>query len=584
LHIPLRAYWSLLITYLKPQRRRVILLAALLCGSIGLQLANPQVVRYFIDTAMRSPLGAAQRALVGAALLFIAVALVQRVVAFAAVYVGQNVGWIATNALRADLTHHCLRLDMSFHKQRTPGELIERIDGDVTVLANFFSQLVVQVLGNALLVLGILALLFRVDYRVGLGLTLYAAVTFLALGAIQHISVARWAESRQASAEGFGYLEERITGAEDIRANGAEAYVLARLAPLTRAMLEKKRSAELLSNLTFVTSNFLFVTGYALGLGVGAYLYTQHQITIGTAYLIVFYIGMVSGPLENIRKQAQDLQRATASIARVRELFRITPEVLEAPRAPLPASNLAVEFQGVSFSYDEGDSVLRDVSFQLESGQVLGLLGRTGSGKTTLSRLLFRLYDPTAGAVRLGGVDLRDVALADLRWRVGMVTQEVQLFRASVRDNLTFFDRRIPDAQIERVLADLGLGAWYQALPGGLDTPLAAGGQGLSAGEAQLLVFARVFLNDPGLVILDEASSRLDPATEHLLEHAVDRLLADRTAIVIAHRLRTVGRADAIAILEEGRIIEYGPRGRLATDPTSRFSRLLEAGLEEALA
>ena len=165
------------------------------------------------------------------------------------------------------------------------------------------------------------------------------------------------------------------------------------------------------------------------------------------------------------------------------------------------------------------------MSLRLEAGQVLGLLGRTGSGKTTLARLLFRLYDPQQGVIRLGGVDLREPPAAVLRARIGVVTQDVQLFHASVRDNVTFFDRSIADERIVALLDELGLGPWRRGLPDGLDTRLAPGGGGLSAGEAQLLAFARVFLKDPGLVILDEASSRLDPATERLLERALDRLL-----------------------------------------------------------
>jgi ATP-binding cassette subfamily B protein len=220
----------------------------------------------------------------------------------------------------------------------------------------------------------------------------------------------------------------------------------------------------------------------------------------------------------------------------------------------------------------------------LQPGQVIGLLGRTGSGKTTLSRLIFRLYDPTAGAIRLAGVDLRDLALADLRARVGMVTQDVQLFAASVRENLTLFDTAISDERIEAALRELGLWDWVQALPNGLETQLGAGGQGLSAGEAQLLAFVRVLLRDPGLVILDEASSRLDPATGRLLEKAVTRLLAGRTGIIIAHRLATVQRADSILILEHGRTVEYGVRAELAADPNSRFAQLLVTGMEEVLA
>jgi ATP-binding cassette subfamily B protein len=275
------------------------------------------------------------------------------------------------------------------------------------------------------------------------------------------------------------------------------------------------------------------------------------------------------------------------------------------PRANLPAGALAVAFEDVSFEYDdepraEGQglrtedvddlvrspqsAVLSEICFQLTPGTKLGLLGRTGSGKTTLTRLIFRLYDPIGGAIRLGGIDLRDLALSDLRGRVGMVTQDVQLFQASIRDNLALFDSGIDDARIERALYELGLLEWLRALPDGLDTKLGAGGLGLSAGEAQLLAFARVFLRDPGLVILDEASSRLDPATERLLERAIDRLLAGRTAIIIAHRLGTVQRADEILILDAGQVAEYGSRVQLAGDSGSRFAQLLQTGLEEVLA
>jgi ABC-type multidrug transport system fused ATPase/permease subunit len=212
------------------------------------------------------------------------------------------------------------------------------------------------------------------------------------------------------------------------------------------------------------------------------------------------------------------------------------------------------------------------------------VLGRTGSGKTTITRLLLRLYPPMAGTVRLGGVDLTQTRIGDVRERVGMVTQEVQLFEGSVRDNLTFFNTGVSDTQIRSALDALGLRTWYDALPAGLDTPLSSRGAGLSAGEAQLLAFARVFLKNPGLVILDEASSRLDPATERRIERAVDVLLGGRTAIIVAHRLATVQRADEILILEDGQVREYGPRVALASDPQSRFAALLRTGLEVVLA
>jgi ABC-type multidrug transport system fused ATPase/permease subunit len=520
-------------------------------------------------------------------------------------YTAAQVGWSSTNRLRADLALHILRLDMPFHKTHTPGELIDRADGDVNHLSNFLSIFTVNVVGNGLLVLGILVMLFRENAWVGLGMVVYTLLTLLVLRSIQKLAVPRWAAERQSSAMLYGYIEERISGAEEVRAAGAESYVMRRLYEYMRDVTRKTRSAVVVSSLTYNLTNLVYVLGYAAGLAIGVFLYVRGEASLGTAYLITYYVGMLSDPLQSIRGQAEDLQQAAANIQRINELFNLRPQVSDllpvgtSQQKTLPGGPLSVCFQNVSFRYDDNDSgskanlgeenrsdhgkALSEVSFEIQAGRVLGILGRTGSGKSTLTRMLFRLYDPDLGLVRLADVDLRELRLDDLRQRVAMVTQDVQLFQATVRDNLTFFNRAIPDEQLEHALRQLRLWEWAQSLPKGLDTPL-AGGQSLSAGEAQLLAFARVFLKNPGLVILDEASSRLDPATETLMERAVDRLFAERTGVVIAHRLKTVQRADDILILENGCVVEYGPRLTLANDSTSRFHHLLQTGLEEALA
>ncbi len=581
----LNRYGGLLAGYLAPQWRRALLLAALLLGGIGLQLANPQVIRYFIDTSQS---GGSQSSLLLAAGLYIGFALLRHGLALATTYNGEQMAWNATNRLRRDLTLHLLRLDMAFHKTHTPGELIERVDGDSYGLSNFFSQFLVRLAGNGLLVASILALLFVEDARVGLGLTAYCLVSLLLLAALQRPARRRWAAVRQAAAAMYGYVEERIAATEDIRSAGAVDYSVFRLYHFMGNWLKTLRSAFLVKASIMNFTNLLSVAGYAIGLALAVSLYTRGETTIGTAFLIVSYTAMLAGPLQTIREQAGDLQQASASVDRIQALLDLRPKVTEPVTPAVPALRpgpLSLEFDEVGFHYDDDDQdVLRDVSFTVQPGRVLGVLGRTGSGKTTLTRLIFRLYDPSQGRLRLGGVDLRELPVAEVRRRVGLVTQDVQLFQASIRDNLTFFSRAVDDAQIERALRELGLWDWAQARPQGLETQLSAGGGGQSAGEAQLLAFARVFLKDPGLVVLDEASSRLDPATENLLERAVDRLFAGRTGLIIAHRLRTVQRADDILILEGGRVVEYGPRVVLAANHRSRFYRLLQTGMEEALA
>lgn len=580
LRATVRQYWSLFSGYLRPQRGRVLMLGLLLFGSTGLQLLNPQVVRYFIDTATRA---GATDLLVGAATLFLGIAVLQEVAAVLATYVGENVAWTATNSLRRDLAAHCLRLDMSYHNAHTPGELIERIDGDVSTLANFFSLFALRVVGNGLLVVGILVFLLLEDWRISLALGLLAVVGIVVLNRLRELATPHWVRGRQASANLAGFLEERLAGTEDIRANGATAYKMGMLFRLMRDLMQRYRRARVIGHLGSVLGHFISEMGLAIGLGLGAYLYLEGSMSIGTVYMVSFYAGMLALPLRRITDELEDLQKAGATIIRVEELRQTPIVVVDGPGVPLPQAALGVEFDRVSFGYAEGVPVLRDLSFSLGPGKVLGLLGRTGSGKTTVTRLLLRIYDPDEGAVRLGGADLRDLKLGQVRSRVGMVTQEVQLFHASVRDNLTFMNANVPDERLLAAIRQLGLTEWYERLPEGLDTKLAPSG-GLSAGEAQLLAFTRVFLKDPSLVILDEASSRLDPATERLIERAVGRLLEGRTAIIVAHRLGTVQRADEIMILEQGRILEHGPREQLVLDTGSRFSELLRTGMEEALA
>ncbi len=574
-------YQEMLAKYLRPQLRLVIVVAMLLLVNIGMQLVNPQIIRYFIDEALAgSPLSR----LIAAAVLFTAIALVQQVVNVFATYTSGQVGWTATNALRADLARHCLFLDMSFHNNRTPGEMIERIDGDANALGGFFSTFVIHILGSAILLIGILALLFREDWRAGLALTAFAALMLFILSRLRNLTVTHWKATRQASAETYGFLEERLSGREDIRTSAAGPYVVRRFYEFMRVWFRKELKASVMTSVVLNTTWFMFAMGRAMALGIGAYLFLGDVITIGTVYLIFHYTNLLHRPIEVVTNQLDAFQKATASILRILELLHTERKVLDGRGTPLSQGALGAQFADVSFGYNEGEPVLHDLSFELAPGKVLGLLGRTGAGKTTMTRLLFRLYDPDEGRVLLGGEDVRDPTVPALRQRIAMVTQDVRLFHGTARDNLTFFDRGVPDERLLEIIEDLGLTGWYGRLSDGLDTELQPDGGGLSAGEAQLLAFARGFLRDPGLVILDEATSRLDRGTEQLIERAVDRLVEGRTAIIVAHHLATLERCDEIMVLEDGRIVEHGAREELAGDPNARYYGLLRTGLEEVLA
>jgi len=625
--IPFKQYLDLLQKYLKPQIKTVGLLGFLLLVNIALLLINPQIIRNFIDVAQG---GGSASVLTRSALLFLGIALLQQLVTVLANYYSEIVAWTATNGLRVDLADHCLRLDLSFHNAHPPGEIIERIDGDVNNLANFFSRFVVEFLGNGLLLIGLLVMMWLENPWVGLGLTVFVALSMFIMLRYRNVAVPHWAAERKASAAFYSFLEERLAGTEDIRANGAEAYVLKRFNILIREMLRKSLKSAMVINVLININQFLFALGMAAAFAIGTYLFQDAVITIGTVYLVYTYTSMLNRPMDNIAHQVEELQRAGAGMVRIQELFNIKSRI-NGDHKPGPTKDgvgsgqwvtsrgqesaetlqmpLGLYFDQVTFGYDDsinqetnpqnmgthpsdGDQkeiVLRNLSFDLESGKTLGLLGRTGSGKTTLTRLIFRFYDPDTGRVSISRngnqqlEDIRDLPLEDLRNQVGMVTQNIQLFNASVRDNLTFFDHQVSDEAIAGVINALELGEWYQSLPEGLETVLDSAGGGLSAGEAQLLAFTRIFLANPGLVVLDEASSRLDPATESLIERAVARLIEGRTAVIIAHHLETVKRADKIMILEAGEIQEIGDRESLLKDPESRFSQLIKTGLEEVL-
>lgn len=584
-----RPYYHFFKTYVWPQRLLAVLLAIFLFTNIGLQLANPQLLRRFIDSAQA---GSNMQELAQTAVFFILIAIASQLLTVAATYVSQQVAWRSTNALRQDLAAHCLQLGMSFHNEHTPGELIERIDGDVSALANFFSQFIILIVGNGLLCVGILVLLFREGWQVGLALTLFAIITTIVIYSMRDLATPHWEAQRQANATLFGFIEERLSATEDIRANGAIPYTLYRLHQLLQHLYRMTLKAYTMLIIFYSSSLGMFAIGMVIALGVGGYLLQTNVLTLGALYLIFHYTQMLQRPLEDIMYELDELQQATASLRRIRHLLLLSSTeaefALQSPARSLSLRKLsepaAVHFQDVSFQYNaqSTNQVLQNISFALPAGKTLGIVGRTGSGKSTLIRLLTRLYDPTSGTIRLGNQILQQLEPQAVRRRTGVVTQDVQLFQASLRDNLTFFAEGVPTGRLIDILNDVGLGAWFASLPNGLETMMGSGEQGLSAGQAQLLAFARVLLKEPQLVILDEASSRLDSRTESQLEQAIDKLLATassrkRTAIIIAHRLHTIQRADYILVLENGRLLEYGPRQALAQDDTSRFYQLLSA-------
>lgn len=564
------SYRATLTTYLSPLRGRVAVLLVVLLGSIGLQLLVPQFLARFIDQVTTK---AAVTGLVGIGVVYLIAGIVNQLLDAVASYLGADIGWAATNRLREDLGRHLLSLDMSYHNDTTPGEMIERVDGDVTAVSDFISRFLVRLLGAGVLLLGVLVVSWFQDEIMGIALSVYVIGVLALLWSLRNLPVQAAEEEREVSAGLFGFIEERLAGIDDIRALGAGRFTMTRFIPVMRDYYQRTTAAWRKRVIVWVTANTVFWAGDALALAVGTWLVLSESITIGTAYLILQYAQLVRRPIEQVTQELQRLQKAAGGLIRIDQLRKLESRIAVG-EVSLPDGALSIEFKDVSFAYEDR-LVLDRVSFHLLPGTVLGLLGRTGGGKTTITRLISHLYEPTEGVVRIGGVDLKATETGSLRRALGVVTQDVQLFRASVRDNLTLFQQK-DDEEILGVLDRTGLGPWVRLI--GLETELGSGGQGLSAGEQQLLAFARVFLQNPGVVILDEPTSRLDPATEAVLAVATERLFAGRTVLIIAHRLETVRTADEIMVVDEGLIVEHGPRSELALDQASRYADLLRLG------
>ena len=596
-------YATLLKQYLRHLKSRFFWLIIFMAISIVLSLLSPQILRFFIDVATNKledskdllrpflfPLAESLRQdpLVTASLLFIALSIVGQFIWLVTSYLSQDIGWKTTNQIRGDLAQHCLSLDMTFHHQKTPGEMVERVDGDTTALATFFSALVIDVFGGLIRLGLILLMVFLEDWRIGLAMTAFTAISIYVFNLTRSVAVPIYAAEREGYAKLFGFIEERLGGIEDIRTNGGVPYTMSRFFKMIQEVFQLNLRSDIIGECLRSLTRVLFALGYALAMGICIWLYQNNFFTLGSIVLILAYMRQLQLPLDTISRRINELQHATASMKRIEELYHTKSGLKDGTQSLVPQSetNLhadatpAISFSQVTFSYVGDEIVLNDVSFELREGKILGLLGRTGSGKTTITRLLFRLYDANQGQIQIAGIPIQNLKQADLRRYIGLVTQDVQLFNATVRQNLTLFDDQISSEKIISVIDNLGLTSWYQSLPEGLDSMLSAGGSGLSAGEAQLLAFTRIFLKDPAIIVLDEPSSRLDPATEARIDLALQKLLQGRTSIIIAHRLGTLQRVDEIMILEDGHIREHGDRQALVADPQSRFSQLLSTGLE----
>ena len=550
-----------------------VVAAALVAGS-GLQVASPLVVRAFLDLAQA---GVAVERLVGMAALFIGVAVAGSGLEIVRSHAGTVLAWQAMNSLRHTLFRHTVDLAHSFFARSTSGTLLERIDGDVARLGRLLSDLLAELAANLLMTAGIVVVLLFEDWRVGVAVAAFAVVGVVVVDRVRALGVPRFVRSRAASAAFFGRLSEWLAAAEELRPLAGQRYVCASFERVLARWLPREVAAEVAGHALSLVNTMLFIGGMALGLSVAAGLHRAGLLSLGTVWLVYRYSELIRGPLSALRTEMQQLQQAQAALARIDELLAETNEAREGA-AHLPAGPCSVELDRVRHSYVDGAPVLREASFEVTAGTVLGLVGSTGGGKSTIARLLVRMIELQEGSVRLGGVPVHDLGSHHLRQRVAMLPQENEILPGSLRDNVALFDDAVSAAAVAGAFQRLGAGTWLQGLGQGVETVIGPDGRELSSGERQLVAIARILLREPSLVILDEPAARIDPATEALVRRALAQLLRGRSGLVIAHRRSTLDLVDSVALLERGTIVERIPRSELETAAESRIGSFLERG------
>ena len=470
--------------------------------------------------------------------------------------------------LRVRVFGHIHRLSLADHTESRRGVLVARVTSDIETLTRFTQWGLIAWITDSAIILGTVAVMFYYSWQ----LTLLVLAIHLPL-----VPFLRWVQRRQfvsygkvrsRVAETLGHISETVSGAEVIRAYDYEAPVRDRLDDsIERQYRQQQRSmiwfAGMLPVVDLVSSISL-----AIAVGVGVWWRIDLGLGVGELVAFLFLVNLILQPVAQLGEVLDQTQTALAGWWKVLRVLEVPVEVVEPDDGvDLPAGPLEIELDQVGFSYRTGPPVLSDVSLHIEPETVVAVVGETGSGKTTCARLLTRLADPTAGTVRIGGVDLRDVDPAARRRAIRMVPQDGFLFDTTIRANIMFGRDDATAHDVERAVDELGLREWVNGLPDGLDTVVGERGGRLSVGERQLVALARAQVADPGLLLLDEATSSVDPETEEALAAALDRLAGGRTMVSIAHRLSTAERADLVVVFDAGRIVQVGPHAELAAEP-----------------
>jgi ATP-binding cassette subfamily B protein len=558
----------------RPFRNQALAAFGFIALSTSSAVVGPLLLRYGIDHGIRADDA-------GALNLAIGLYVVSAVIA----YVGSRQQYVYVNragegflrALRLRLFAHIQRQSLAFFDRNKAGVLVSRMTADIESMSELVQWGLLQFVSAALLVTLAIVVLLIMSWQLTLLSLLVLPLIAIASVRFQRQSNKAYLAVRERIGDNLSALQENITGVRVIQAYAREPEQNRRFRRTNRALYDAHLRSVKVSTWYFGVVEFCGVLATAIAIGGGGWLAKNGQVSVGTVVAVVLLLSSLFEPVQQLSQLYNTVQSATASLDKMFQILDTEPEVDQRPDAvDLPRSG-ELEVDAVTFSYPGTDQlVLRDVSLTVAAGERLALVGPTGAGKSSLAKLMARLYDPAQGAVSFGGIDLRDASLGSLRHRVVVVPQEGFLFDGTIADNLRLAKTSATDDEIRAALQAIDALERFEAFPEGLDTEVRERGSRLSAGERQLVSLGRAALVDPAVLVLDEATSSLDPGTEALVEHALDRLMQGRTTIVVAHRLSTVQRADRIAVVDHGELVELGTHAELI-GLDGRYAALAEA-------
>jgi ATP-binding cassette subfamily B protein len=565
-HIGDLRLWRRIMGFVVPYWRRVALAVLLSLLISAATLTLPYLMRLAVDRyIVHTELAWSERlgGLNMLALVFAGVMLVAFGANFFQVTVLEWSGQRIMHALRQRVFEHLVTLRLAFFHAHPVGRLVTRLTNDIQNMHEMFTAVIVTLFNEFIKLVAITAILLWMNWRLALLLSLILPVIVLVSMWFGRLARDAFRRMRSSLAGINAFLQETLAGLVVIQLFLRERDTLKRFSAHNREYF--RRTLHQIKVFGFFMPFIDLMNSLAIALIVwygGGEILRRHM-TLGDLVAFISYIRLFFQPLRELSQQYSVVQSAMASAERIFQLLE-TREVLPVVREPLVPGALhgKIEFHRVSFGYEPDQPVLRELSFTVRPGETLAVVGATGAGKTTIINLLERFYDPEAGEVCLDGVDLRRLDPFWLREQIGLVMQEVLIVAGSVRDNITL-DRRVAEQDLQRVLAASQLEHVVSRLPMGLETAIGEGGLDLSAGERQLLAFARVLVRDPRVLVLDEATAHVDSDTEMRIEQAIEALLAERTSIVIAHRLSTIRRADRILVMDQGRLVEEGSHSEL---------------------